>query len=315
MCSSDLAREPSKPTLKKVGMTFICKPCPRGNPKDVSENRRLFVKPKEPHHKGTPVAHHPRFHNNTKLPHMGHPGSNPQAKSLRCFRCGGIGHWANTCEENSKDQVWAAHTEKPDDTQNDVEGQADDDKSSADGSHASHDADLADDKEYVEMDVYEQNSSYERETEMEFMAPMFDVGDHCHDTMATLTNGGTITREIKLRKAHVRTSKTAWQCPEISQEDKECLATFISMGGFKAWTLWDSGSTTTGITPTFAQVAKIMVFPLSNPHMLQLGMVGSRSTVNFGTETLVTAPGVNSTIYMDIVNFDHYDMIIGTLFM
>ena len=54
-------------------------------------------------------------------------------------------------------------------------------------------------------------------------------------------------------------------------------------------------------TPTFAQVAEITVFPLSNPHMLQLGTVSSCSTVNFGTETLVTAPGVNSTIYMDIV--------------
>ena len=120
-----------------------------------------------------------------------------------------LSHWADMCEENSKDQVRAAHTEKPDDNQNDIEGQADNDKSSAHGSHASHDADLADDKEYVEMDIYKQNSSYERETEMEFMAPMFDVGDHRYDTMATLTNRGTITREIKLRNARVRTSKTA----------------------------------------------------------------------------------------------------------
>ena len=79
------AHEPSKPTLKKVGMTFICKPHPRGNPKDVSKNQWLFIKPKEPYHKGAPIAHHPRFHNNVKPPHTGHPGSNPQAKSLRCF--------------------------------------------------------------------------------------------------------------------------------------------------------------------------------------------------------------------------------------
>jgi len=57
--------------------------------------------------------------------------------------------------------VWAAHTEKPDDTQNDIKGQADDNKSSAHGSHASHNADLTNDEEYVEMDIYEQNSSYE----------------------------------------------------------------------------------------------------------------------------------------------------------
>ena len=107
--------EPSKPTLKKVGTTFVHKPCLRGNPKDISENQWLFTKLKEPHHKGAPIAHHPRFHNNMKPPHMGHPGSNPQAKSLRCFQCGGLRHWADMCEENGKDQVRAAHTEKPDD--------------------------------------------------------------------------------------------------------------------------------------------------------------------------------------------------------
>jgi hypothetical protein len=64
-----------------------------------------------------------------------------------------------------KDQVRAAHTEKPEDPQNGVEEQADDDKSLAHGSCASHDANLTDDEEYVEMDVYEQNNFYERETE------------------------------------------------------------------------------------------------------------------------------------------------------
>ena len=57
------------------------------------------------------------------------------------------------------------------------------------------------------------------------------------------------------------------------------------------------------------------LFPLLNLHMLQLGTVSSHSTINFRTETLVTAPGVNSTVYMDIANFNCYDMIIGTLFM
>jgi hypothetical protein len=60
-----------------------------------------------------------------------------------------------------KDQVRAAHMEKPEDLQNGVEEQADDDKSSAHSSHTSHNANLADDEEYVEIDVYEQNSFYE----------------------------------------------------------------------------------------------------------------------------------------------------------
>jgi hypothetical protein len=187
-----------------------------------------------------------------------------------------------------KDQVQAAHTEKPEDPQNGVEEQADDDKSSAHGSRASHDANLTDDEEYMEMDVYEQNSFYERETETEFIAPMFDVGNHHNEMMATLMNEGAVTREIRLWKARVKMSKTARPHPITAHENKECLATFVSIGGFEAWTLWDLGSTTTGITPTFAQVAEIMAFLLSNPHMLQLGTVGSRSTVNFGTEILVT---------------------------
>jgi hypothetical protein len=70
-----------------------------------------------------------------------------------------------------------------------------------------------------------------------------------------------------------------------------------------------------GITPTFVQVTDTTVFPLSNPHMLQLGTVGSRFIVNHGMEAQVTAPGVNSTIYMDIANFNCYDMIIGTPFV
>jgi hypothetical protein len=89
----------------------------------------------------------------------------------------------------------------------------------------------------------------------------------------------------------------------------------VNVGGINAWTLWDSGSTTTGITPTFAQVANILVFPLNDPHVLQLGMIGSRSIVNYGTEVNVTTHGSNGVIYMDVVNFDHYDMIIGTPYM
>ena len=101
----------------------------------------------------------------------------------------------------------------------------------------------------------------------------------------------------------------------MKKEDKECLATFVNVGGFKAWTLWDSGSTTTGITPTYAQVADISVFPLSDPHVLQLGTIGSRSVVNYGTEVGVVVPGAEGTIYMDVANFDRYDMIIGTPYM
>ena len=37
-----------------------------------------------------------------------------------------------------------------------------------------------------------------------------------------------------------------------------------------------------GITPSFVDVVKITVFPLKNPHVLQLETVGSHASINFG---------------------------------
>jgi hypothetical protein len=100
-----------------------------------------------------------------------------------------------------------------------------------------------------------------------------------------------------------------------SAADKECLVTYTKVGGQLAWTLWDSGSTTTGVTPAYTQVAGIKVKTLDNPLILQLGTIGSRATVNFGTEVQVVIPGFEGLVYMDVANFDRYDVIIGTPFM
>jgi hypothetical protein len=54
---------------------------------------------------------------------------------------------------------------------------------------------------------------------------------------------------------------------------------------------------------------------LADPHILQLGTIGSCVTINFGMEVKVETPGAEDVIYVDIVNFDCYDMIIGMPFM
>ena len=113
----------------------------------------------------------------------------------------------------------------------------------------------------------------------------------------------------------MRVSKESRLRPMIPQGMKECLAMLIDIAGYQAWTLWDSGSTTTGITPSFINVAKIKVFLLSNPHILQLGTVGSQAAVNFGTYVHISMYGLLREEYVDVANFDHYDMIIGTPFM
>ncbi|KAG6881826.1 hypothetical protein C0995_000454, partial [Termitomyces sp. Mi166 len=99
------------------------------------------------------------------------------------------------------------------------------------------------------------------------------------------------------------------------KHEKECLVIYVEVNGHPVWTLWDSGSTTTGITPQFAHVNAIRVHELSEPLMLQLGTVGSHAVVQFGAEVKIKASGHLTKEYVDIANFDRYDMIIGTPFM
>src|SRR3984885_11318057 len=62
----------SKPTFKKVGTTFVCRPHPKAKPKGVVENQRLFIKPKENNRRDVQGTHHhnkphaPLFRSNMK---------------------------------------------------------------------------------------------------------------------------------------------------------------------------------------------------------------------------------------------------------
>jgi hypothetical protein len=89
----------------------------------------------------------------------------------------------------------------------------------------------------------------------------------------------------------------------------------VKVGGLEAWALWDTGSSTTGVTPSFAAAAKLTVHPLDAPMNVQLGTTGSRSSITYGLHTQVITHGSVSNEYLDVVNFDRYDMVIGVPFM
>ncbi|KAF9441283.1 hypothetical protein P691DRAFT_684462, partial [Macrolepiota fuliginosa MF-IS2] len=103
--------------------------------------------------------------------------------------------------------------------------------------------------------------------------------------------------------------------PQIRMKDKQCLTIFIDVNSIEAWTLWDSGSTTTSIMPMLAQIVNVEVSKLIDLHTLQLGTIRSRSQVKYGTTMDLKIKGHKYTTYLDVVNFDCYNMIIGTLFM
>jgi hypothetical protein len=94
------------------------------------------------------------------------------------------------------------------------------------------------------------------------------------------------------------------------------MAVLVKVNGIEAYALLDTGSTTMSITHDFAHVAKLSVIQLENPVPLQLGTVGSQSIINYGARThLELGPVSEDDAYLDVVNIDRYDMIIGTPFM
>lgn len=98
------------------------------------------------------------------------------------------------------------------------------------------------------------------------------------------------------------------------QSERTLLTTWVAINGLKAYVLWDSGSTSTAVSPSFASISKLQCFALTVPVKLQLGTVGSRSVINYGAHAPVELPGC-TTAYFDVVNIDSYDAVIGAAFM
>jgi len=69
------------------------------------------------------------------------------------------------------------------------------------------------------------------------------------------------------------------------------------------------------ITPEFAFAMKAKQIKLEEQVVLQLGCVGSRSKISYGTKVPINLCGVQDQIYLDLVNIDQYNCIIGTPFM
>ncbi|KAG6824292.1 hypothetical protein H0H92_007313 [Tricholoma furcatifolium] len=165
-------------------------------------------------------------------------------------------------------------------------------------------AEEVNDNEYVELIAYE-NEYYSCESDGEQLFALTEAPEEDNSS----------GNKVRMRKVRILTTKESMTRPIYRSEDKECLATWEEINGVQAWTLWDSGSTTSGVTPAFAQVAKMRVSPLENPITLQLGTIRSRSIVNYGAMAAMRTAGFVGEMYVDIANFDRYDCILGTPFM
>ncbi|KAJ7226264.1 hypothetical protein B0H12DRAFT_1077821 [Mycena haematopus] len=103
--------------------------------------------------------------------------------------------------------------------------------------------------------------------------------------------------------------------PTRAKAENFCLTAYVKLNGKQAFTLFDSGCTTEACSPEFARVANIPVFPIQTEVTLQLGTAGSRSKINHGMMATLEYDDIKSEEYLDIVNLDRFDMIVGTKFM
>ena len=203
-----------------------------------------------------------------------------------CWNCGEKGHLSYECKRPKKERLRAAHTEVTDsDDRTSVEAD--------DGEASGLDRDQIEQQEHlddecVEIEVYEEASDSEDDDRTFLQAMRVEQ----LDAIEEVEPSGSKENRVRTRKVQLRAAKEPRLRPVFPKEEKECLATYTNVDGKEAWTLWDSGSTMTGITPSFAEVAKIRVFPLLDPHVLQLGTVGSRSTIKYGTEVDLEVAGV-----------------------
>src|ERR1700723_944863 len=103
-----------------------------------------------------------------------------------------------------------------------------------------------------------------------------------------------------LRYRMTRPAGTIARPKHVNGED-QCLAAFISINGIRAYTLFDSGSTTDPVSPDLARVAELPLLALDKPVTLQLGCSGSRLKVNFATTVMINFKLVHLT-FLDIAN-------------
>jgi hypothetical protein len=247
---------------------------------------------------------------------------------ITCFSCRVKGHYASdikcpnygntSISQCDKPWLWVAHAD--DDNKHstelsnmngahEMEGQA---KNPLDGSQFDNETECE--------DIHSDSTSTASTEQEEYQRPMclntpFSEIDSDDDYIVYNCAARVTNTPIKEYPSHSSLRKKEdW--PSHSSKDTACLSTWVTINGVRALTLFNSESMTDSVSPDFMWVADLRLFQLMKQVALQLGCVGSRGSINYGVcPTISFASIKEQPYYLDVVNIDRYDCILGTPFM
>ena len=104
-------------------------------------------------------------------------------------------------------------------------------------------------------------------------------------------------------------------CPRIAPAMCKCMTIEMKVNRCKVYIMIDTRSTGNFVSPAFAKVTRMKVFPLEQQLMLQLGCISSQSKITHGGKTHIELGSGTSEIYFDVANIEQYNCILGIPFL
>lgn len=235
--------------------------------------------------------------------------------NVTCYACNGKGHYSNDiiCPEYGKPrkempQLRAARAEEPLDTK-DKHHTGSDNEDRWDGNDYESQGSDPDESS-------EDNSDHTLRTIHQRAMRIAESDDEDDEEDVVYLRAARAKAQVTPENPQRISIRNKQDRPNRSKESQACLATWVTINGLDAFTLFDSGSSTDSISPDFARVSNLKAFTLANQVPLQLGCVGSRATINFGcTPNMELGQTKVDKYYFDVVNIDRYDCVLGTVFM